>query len=208
MADHDRSVTHGRLLAFEGLDGCGKSTQVTKLAGALRSAGVDVVTTREPTDGPTGRRIREMARSGKTIPAEQELQWFIEDRREHVAQVIRPALERGQVVVTDRYFLSTVAYQGARGLSVERILADSVAEFPLPDLVILLEVDPAEGLARVEGRGGEREPVFEKREFLEAVAANFRALELPYIVRIDGGRTEDAVAEDVSACVRERLDLF
>lgn len=207
MADHDRSVTHGSLLAFEGLDGCGKSTQVAKLARALRAAGIDVVTTREPTDGPTGRRIREMARSGETVPPEQELRWFTEDRREHVAQVIRPALERGQVVVTDRYFLSTVAYQGARGLPVERILADSVAEFPLPDLVILLEIEPAVGLARVEGRGGEREPVFEKREFLEAVAANFRALDLPYLARIDGERSEDTVARDVRACVRERLGL-
>ena len=207
MADHDRSVTRGRFLAFEGLDGCGKSTQVAALPRALRAAGVDVVTTREPTDGATGRRIREMARSGETVPPEQELQWFSEDRREHVAQVIRPALERGQVVVTDRYFLSTVAYQGARGLPVEGILADSAAEFPLPDLVILLEIEPAAGLARVEGRGGLREPVFEKREFLEVVAENFRALDLPYLARIDGGRPEDDVAADVRACVEQRLGL-
>jgi len=142
-------VNDGRLVAFEGIDGAGKSTQLARLAAALRAQGRSVVETREPTDGPWGRRIRAMARAGERVAPAEELRWFVEDRREHVAQVIRPAIAAGAVVLTDRYFLSTVAYQGARGLDPERLLAEAEAEFPLPDLALVLDVDPA-GLGEVD----------------------------------------------------------
>ncbi len=201
-------MNRGRLLAFEGLDGCGKSTQVAALARALRDAGRDVLTTREPSDGPWGRRIREMARAGAPAAAEEELRWFVEDRRSHVAETLEPALRAGRVVLTDRYFLSTVAYQGARGLDPERILADSEAEFPLPDLVLLLEVDPALGLERVRGRGGTLENVFEQPERLARVAEIFRSLDRPYLERVDASGPADAVERAVRARVEQRLDLF
>ncbi len=201
-------MNRGRLLAFEGLDGCGKSTQVAALARALRDAGRDVLTTREPSDGPWGRRIREMARAGVPAAAEEELRWFVEDRRSHVAETLEPALRAGRVVLTDRYFLSTVAYQGARGLDPERILADSEAEFPLPDLVLLLEVDPALGLERVRGRGGTLENVFEQPERLARVAEIFRSLDRPYLERVDASGPADAVERAVRARVEQRLDLF
>ncbi len=201
-------MNRGRLLAFEGLDGCGKSTQVAALARALRDAGRDVLTTREPSDGPWGRRIREMARAGAPTAVEEELRWFVEDRRSHVAETLEPALRAGRVVLTDRYFLSTVAYQGARGLDPERILADSEAEFPLPDLVLLLEVDPALGLERVRGRGGTLENVFEQPERLARVAEIFRSLDRPYLERVDASGPADAVERAVRARVEQRLDLF
>ena len=118
----------GRLLAFEGLDGSGKSTQAERLVRALRETGHEVVATAEPTGGPWGRRIRAAARGEAPVSAQDELAWFVEDRREHVAQVIGPALAGGRVVVTDRYFLSTVAYQGARGLDWRAILEESEAQ--------------------------------------------------------------------------------
>ena len=201
-------MNRGRLLAFEGLDGCGKSTQVAALSRALREADRDVLTTREPTDGAWGRRIREMARAGVPAAAEEELRWFVEDRRAHVAEALEPALRAGRVVLTDRYFLSTVAYQGARGLDPERILADSEAEFPLPDLVLLLEVEPALGLERVRGRGGELESVFEQPERLARVAEIFRSLDRPYIERIDASGPADAVEHAIRTRVEQRLDLF
>ena len=136
----------GRLIAFEGLDGSGKSTQLELLAAHLRATGCDVVTTREPTEFPSGQRIREMARSGELLEPEEELRWFVEDRRVHVDQVIRPELRANRIVLTDRYYLSTVAYQGARGLDYEKILGDSEAEFPIPDLVLLLEIDASSAL--------------------------------------------------------------
>lgn len=197
----------GRLIAFEGLDGCGKSTQVERLVAALRKAGHDVVQTAEPTGGAWGRRIRAMARGGRTVAPEEELRWFQEDRREHAAQVIRPALEAGRVVVTDRYYLSSVAYQGARGLDWREILAASEAEFPQPDLVLLLEIAPEAGLARVRARGEHVESVFEDRARLERVAAIFAAVERGYVERVSAAGSPDEVEARLRRRVAERLGL-
>jgi len=208
MLSHERHVKPGRLLAFEGLDGCGKSTQVAALARALEQAGHELIATREPSDGPAGRRIRSMARSGQRVAPEEELRWFVEDRRAHVAEVIRPALASGRLVLTDRYYLSTVAYQGARGLDAAMILADSEAEFPLPDLAILLEIEPEVSLARVGDRGEPLDAAFEQREYLERVAANYRALDRPYLARVDARGSEDTVHAAVVSCVRDHLGLL
>jgi dTMP kinase len=201
-------VNRGRLLALEGLDGSGKSTQAAALAEVLRAEGHDPLLTREPTEGPYGRRIRSMARSGQAVAPEEELRWFVADRRAHVAEVIQPGLAAGRLVITDRYYLSTVAYQGARGLDPGELLSQSEAEFPLPDLVLLLEIDPELGLQRVSQRGGVAETVFERRQFLEQVEANFRALDLPYLVRIDARGPEQVVHRAVIDCVRQRLGLL
>lgn len=198
----------GTLLVFEGLDGSGKTTQRALLAERLRADGYDVVETAEPYDGGTwGPKIRAMARSGAALAPEEELRWFMEQRREHVRERIAPALDAGRVVLSDRYFLSTAAYQGARGLDAEAILAANEREFPIPALVLLLEIDPAAGLARVGARGGAAEPVFEKRDFLERVAANFAKLERPYLARIRAGRPAEAVSAEVAAAVRARTRL-
>ncbi len=201
-------MKRGPLLAFEGLDGCGKSTQVAALAEALRVAGRDVLATCEPSGGPSGMRIRAMARSGSRLPPEEELRWFVEDRRVHVRETLEPALAGGRVVVTDRYFLSSVAYQGARGLDWRRILASSEAEFPLPDLALILEVDVGEGLARVRRRGGAVESVFERTDYLERVAAIFAALDRPYVERISATGSVAEVHARIVGRVRARLGLL
>jgi dTMP kinase len=200
-------VNRGQLIAFEGLDGCGKSTQVTRLAAALRAAGHDVVETREPTNGKYGQRIRSLAKSGGSVSHAEELRWFVEDRREHVAAVVEPALSAGRVVICDRYYLSTVAYQGARGADADEVLESSEAEFPIPDLVVLLEITPDAGLARVHERGRAIESHFEEVEYLMAVDAIFRRIDRPYLVRIDGSANTDAVESAVAECVAERLRL-
>jgi dTMP kinase len=204
---YGETVNRGQLIAFEGLDGCGKSTQVTRLAAALRAVGHDVVETREPTNGKYGQRIRSLAKSGGSVTHAEELRWFVEDRREHVAAVVEPALSAGRVVVCDRYFLSTVAYQGARGADADEVLESSEAEFPIPDLVVLLEITPDAGLARVHERGRAIESHFEEVEYLMAVDAIFRRIDRPYLVRIDGSANTDAVESAVAECVAERLRL-
>jgi dTMP kinase len=201
-------VKRGTLIAFEGLDGCGKSTQLERLAARLRAAGQDVLITHEPTDGATGQRIRAMARSGEVIPAEEELRWFVEDRREHVRDTIEPALAAGRVVLTDRYTLSSVAYQGARGLDPAEILRAGEAEFPLPDLALVFELDVDAGLDRVRARGGVAEPSFEQSEFLQKAQRIFEGLERSYIARIDASPAPEAVCERVLATIRERLGLL
>jgi dTMP kinase len=201
-------VKRGSLIVFEGVDGSGKSTQLGLLAAAIRASGLEVVETGEPYDCEWGRKIRAMARTSEGVGPEQELEWFLEQRRVHVREVLGPELAAGRVVLSDRYFLSTVAYQGARGLDAERILAESEAEFPIPDLVLLLEIDPGRGLARVATRGGHQEPAFEDRAFLERVAAIFRGLDRDYIAHISADGEIDAVHERVLSAVRQRLGFL
>ncbi|MEZ4332195.1 MAG: dTMP kinase [Myxococcota bacterium] len=198
-------MKRGMLIVFEGVDGAGKSTQLRRAAAALRARGFDVVETGEPTKGTWGRKIREMARTTDRAPRETELAWFIKDRREHMRDFVEPALAAGRVVLCDRSYFSTVAYQGARGFDPEKLLADSQAEFGRPDLVLLFELDPEQGLARVAARGGQHEPVFEELGYLERVAEIFRSLDLPELVRIDAGQEEEAVAKAVMTAIDGRL---
>ena len=195
----------GTFVVFEGLDGSGKSTQIERLARHLRAAATEVVTTGEPWSGsPWGQRIRAMARAGEPLPPDEELRWFVYQRRDHVRELIRPALAGGKVVLCDRYYLSTVAYQGARGLDAEAILRESEAEFPVPDLVLLLEIEAAEGLRRAGRRGDPHEPVFEHREFLERAARIFHGLDRPYVARIDAAGDADTVHAAILAALGRR----
>ena len=200
-------MNRGRLVVFEGVDGSGKSTQLRLLADHLRARGIDSRTTHEPTNGTWGQRIRAMARSGERVAPEEELRWFVEDRREHVVRVIEPALAAGQLVLSDRYFLSTVAYQGARGLDPQRLLAQAEAEFPPPDLALVFAIDPSRGLARVAARGGTAEPVFEEAAFLARADAIFRAIERPWIARVAADAEESQVHAEVCATLRLRLGI-
>lgn len=190
-------MKRGILIVFEGIDGSGKSTQLRRSAAALRARGLDVVETGEPTRGTWGRKIREMARTTDRAPRETELAWFIKDRREHMQDFVEPALAAGRIVLCDRSYFSTVAYQGARGFDPAKLLADSQAEFGRPDLVLFFDIDPELGLARVSARGGQHEPAFEELGYLERVAEIFRSLELPELVRIDAGKDVEAVGEAV-----------
>jgi dTMP kinase len=199
-------VKRGILIVFEGLDGCGKSTQLRRAAERLARRGLDPVVTREPTDGPWGRKIREMARSGAAVDPETELAWFFEDRREHMRKVVEPALARRRLVLSDRSYLSTVAYQGARGLDAAKILSDSEAEFARPDLILLFSLPAKRGLERVAARGGTSEPVFENLPFLERVGENFERLSVEGLVRIDADRREDEIAADVDAAIDALLE--
>jgi dTMP kinase len=202
------AVNRGLLIALEGLDGCGKTTQAARIAEALRARGRDVELTREPTDGPFGRRIRAIAKSGDPLSAVQERQLFTDDRREHVARVIEPALAAGRWVLTDRYFLSTVAYQGARGLDWREILASSEAEFPVPDAVLLFELSPEAGLVRARARGSAPDPRFERVDYLTEVAAIFAAIERPYLARVDASGSVEDVTACALAALRARIEVF
>jgi dTMP kinase len=184
----------GALLALEGIDGSGKTTQAGLLAEALKRRGLMVVLTREPTSGPAGQRLRRYL-SGPTrhlSPAE-ELARFVRDRRDHVAKVIKPALAAGRVVITDRYYYSSVAYQGALGLDPDRILAENEAFAPRPHLVFILTLPPAQAVARLSGSAERRRQVSEGQDYLEQVAAIYAALTGPHIHRVDAAAAPEAV---------------
>jgi dTMP kinase len=155
---------HGIFVVFEGGEGAGKSTQVDRLAGELRAAGHDVVVTREPGATDVGARIRSLVlQRGADVDAPSpraEALLYAADRAHHVATVVRPALARGAVVISDRYVDSSLAYQGAgRTLPVQEIswLSSWATGGLKPDLVVLLDVDPRVGLGRVSSRGQGRD---------------------------------------------------
>lgn len=175
----------GFFIVLEGIDGSGKTTQARWLAEALRQKGYEVVLTREPSDGPLGRRLRRyLAASPRRLSPELELSWFLADRREHVESIIRPALEQGKIVISDRYYYSSMAYQGARGLDPEAIILLNKAFAPQPDVVFLLGLPVAEALRRRQQSAGLRQ-LSESREYLERVQACYERLHEPHLVRLN-----------------------
>lgn len=204
-----RGVEPARALfvVFEGPDGAGKSTQLTRLAARVEAHGRRVVRLLEPTHGPVGAEIRRRAREGPPFGPREELELFLRDRRENVEQNIRPALARGDVVLQDRYYHSTAAYQAARpalGLTPGDVVA--LHDWaPRPDRVLLLDLPVERGLARVARRGpGD---AFEERTLQEAVRRNFLALAAadPTIAVIDAARPEAEVEAAVWAQVAPLL---
>jgi dTMP kinase len=184
-ADTQKIVVPGGLLvAVEGIDGAGKSTQVRALGERLRGAGLEVVQTHEPTGGKWGQLLRASAQTGRFSP-EEELNLFLEDRKEHVEALLRPSLAAGKVVLVDRYYFSTAAYQGPRGFDVAELLRRNEAFAPRPDLLVLLELEPKEGLGRV-GARGDKANAFEREESLAQSAQVFRALRSEHYVGAEG----------------------
>ncbi len=164
----------GLFIVIEGIDGTGKSTQARMLEGWLRGRGRSVVRDREPTDGPWGRRLRESAATGRLAP-EDELEYFLRDRREHVEKLISPALAAGTDVILDRYYFSTMAYQGARGFDPGEIRRRNEVFAPVPDLLLILDLPVDVAISRIGARGdGANE--FEKRENLERCREIFLSL--------------------------------
>lgn len=192
----------GALVAIEGIDGAGKTTQSLRLAEALTADGFAVVRTHEPTDGPWGRRIRASGETGRLSP-EEELEAFLEDRREHVRDLIAPSLDAGKVVLVDRYYFSSMAYQGARGLDPEEIRRRNELVAPRPDLLVILVIDPAEGVSRVNARG--RGNLFEREDDLRRSAAIFATITEPAPVRVDARLPPEAITKVILRELRARV---
>lgn len=165
----------GVLIAIEGIDGAGKSTQSLLLKRALEQRGYDVVLLKEPTDGVWGSKVRRLAQLGRCVSPEEELELFLKDREENAKQHILPALEGGRVVIMDRYYPSSMAYQGALGIDPQLIRERSERIAPVPDLVVVLDVPPEVGVSRILKRG-ERPNYFEDKEYLGAVRDVFRRI--------------------------------
>lgn len=203
----------GIFISFEGIDGSGKSTQARLLAEALRAQGHVVCLTREPGGSAGAEEIRRLVLEGAADrwSTETELLLFTAARRDHLEKTIRPALARGEVVISDRFADSSRIYQGlTRGDlrdTVDRLHALMIGVEP--DLTVLIDIDPAEGLARAVARAG-AEMRFEGMGLgvQEKARDGFLALAAAHPARfrvIDGARSSDSVAADVLAAVLARL---
>lgn len=197
-------IPDGLFIVFEGIDGTGKSTQLHLLAERLRQLGYAVVATREPTNGPYGQKIRELFVDRGAVSQEEELELFIADRDQHVKEIIAPALSDGCVVICDRYYLSTVAYQGANGMDQDLILKKN-EDFPVPDLAIILEIEPAHGIHRIQNQRHEHPNTFEEEANLQKVAGIFSAMQQDYIERINGSDSIENVHRLVFEAVAKVL---
>ena len=191
-------LTTGVFFAFEGIDGAGKTTQAVRLARRLNNQGLAVTAVKEPTDGPWGRRIREIAQNGREhVTLDEELRFFIQDRQQDVDENIGPALARGEVVIADRYFYSNIAYQSALGASAETIRRLN-AGFPVPDLVFVLEITTALSQVRITRIREEKANLgYEQEEYLTLVKKVFDDLRDPNLVRLDGDQDIDTLAEEI-----------
>ncbi|HWB34622.1 MAG TPA: dTMP kinase [Rugosimonospora sp.] len=199
----------GRFVVFEGGEGAGKSTQATRLAERLRAQGWDVVVTREPGATRVGARIRALLLENgpSDIAPRAEALLYAADRAHHVATVIRPALDRGAIVISDRYVDSSLAYQGAgRTLPVDQIrwLSQWATGGLKPDLVVRLDVDPSVGLRRIHHRGGADRLEGEALPFHERVRYAFldlAAADPPRYLVVDAERPAELVSAEIDARV-------
>ena len=205
----------GRFITLEGGEGAGKSSQIQVVKDYLEARGIDVVVTREPGGTPVGQEIRNLLVSGdkdKWSPLSETL-LILADRAAHLERVIRPALADGKYVVCDRFFDSTRAYQGiAGGIGLEVIhnLQQTVLGTTLPDVTLLLDIDPEKGLSRAQERGGDLR--FESKtlayhQTLRQAFLDFAKQEPERMVVIDADRDIEAVSTDIITVLGERLDV-
>ncbi len=199
----------GIFLVFEGIDGCGKTTQSHRLAARIAATGREVVLTREPGGTPLGQALRRLLLEERLPMAwETEVLLMAADRAQHVAEVVRPALRRGAVVISDRYVFSSLAYQAfGAGRAPEEVLAANglaVAEI-MPDLIIFLSLPPEQRYQRLAAadRIEQRGPAYQQRVFagFQILAARYDA----FAVLDVAGQTEEQVAALVWQLCLERL---
>ncbi len=204
-----RPARPGRFITVEGIDGAGKSSHVDALAAWLRGRGQDVVVTREPGGTPLAERIRELVLHAPMDPLTEALLVFAA-RRDHLQQLIEPALQRGATVLCDRFTDASFAYQGGgRGFAPEVLaqLETWVQQGRQPDLTLLFEALPATAAAR---RAAAREPDrFESQDlaFFERVGAAYaqRVAQAPQrYARLDAERGKAAVWAQIEAALQER----
>lgn len=212
-------MSRGFFITFEGGEGAGKSTQVTRLAERLRAGGHEVLVTREPGGSPGAEAVRHVLLSGAAEPfgPVMEAILFAAARSDHVEQVIRPAVERGTVVLCDRFMDSSRVYQGVTGdldpkfmAALEKVAVNGM----IPDLTLILDIEPEEGLRRASARRGadaadryEKETIDIHRRRREAYL-DIADAEPERCIVVDAGRPADEIAAVIERVVTAALDAL
>lgn len=198
-------MKRGFLIVFEGIDGTGKSTQCELLAKSLTERDILNIALAEPTRGTWGTKIRKLLSEGRQgISPQEELSWFVNDRKEDIELNIMPALQDNKVVLMDRYYFSTAAYQGALGLDPEQIRLENETFAPIPDRVLIFLTSPETCLERIES-SRDQKSAFEKLDYLRNVQEIFKSFTGPNIRFIDSVGSVPEVHEKVLSAIE---DLF
>ncbi len=198
----------GKFIVFEGIDGSGKTTQTKLLHDSLIANGIECILTFEPTNKNYGKKIRDSF-SGERLAPETELEYFTLDREEHISELVVPNLERGIHVISDRYYYSTAAYQGARGVfDYKDILERQMSKFLKPDICFLLDIDIDECSSRIENRG--KANSFENADYLKKVSSIFKKIENDSslnggLINIDGRGSLESVHKSIFEKVQAML---
>lgn len=193
------------MVVIEGIDGAGKSTQAEILMSSLRERGFDVVYFREPSGSRWGREIKRKAREPYSITPEEELELFQKDRKENVEKNLKPALKRNKIVVLDRYYYSTIAYQGAKGIDEERIKRMNEKFAVEPDLVFILDIDPREGLDRIKNRK-KKDRLFERADYLARVRQIFGGFKGKKFIHIDAQMPKEVISSIIEKNVLRLIE--
>ncbi len=190
----------GILIVFEGIDGSGKSTQAEVLFKRLQEEDFDAAYFREPSKGKWGRKIKKKALHPDSLTPEEELNLFLKDRRENVEKNLKPALKKKKVVILDRYYYSTIAYQGAKGID-EKLIRRMNEEFVVePDLVFIFDIDPQKGLERIKNRK-KKDRLFEREDYLVKVREIFRSFKGEKFVHIDALKSKEEISKEIQEIV-------
>ena len=206
-------MVNGIFIVIDGIDGSGKGEMVKFLHNYLfsKSKSYRILTTREPTNGTYGVKIREMLKEEKDPDenAEEIFELFVKDREDHTNNTINPFLKKPNngeinIVICDRYYYSTIAFQATQGLGVDRLI-EANNDFPKPDIAFILDLDPKIALERMQHRAREK---FEKQDFMEKLRERF--LELPKllddnIIIIDASKSKERVFESIREEVENLL---
>lgn len=196
----ERKIKKGVLVVIEGIDGCGKSTQAKLLSNWLKENGHEVVLTAEPTKNEIGKFIREVLSGTHEVDAKTLALLFTADRYEHLKTVVEPALNEGKVVISERYYHSTIAYQEAQGVPRQWLL--ELNKFARkPDITVVLDVDPKLGAGRTT-----TQEIFEKEDFLSKVRDNYMKFDAE-VFKIDGEQSKEDVFSDIKDIVLKKSKL-
>ncbi len=209
----NRILKRGILIAIEGIDGAGKTSQTKILKEKLASMGFSVISLHEPTDGIWGKKIENLVKNGRhrTSP-ETELNYFIFDRKEDVEKNITPSLQAKKIVIMDRYYFSSVCYQGARDLDLDYIEKRNEEIAPIPNITFILDVDPETALNRIKKSRPNLPNHFERKEYLERVRQNFlkQFSNRPNVIIVEANDTHSIsrVASDIWKIVEPIIKDF